>query len=230
MDQITVRTPDKPASASVPTKKKKAKKTGRIVIVALIVTVLALGGTAAYFYSKYQKVKNNPETVAKEETASLEKSIGKLMTLPTGETPNVATIIDKEKLKDQPFFNNAENGDKVLIYTKAQKAIIYRPSTNKIINVGPISLNQVAVAVVNAGGNVADTTKKLNDTFTTAVNVVATGDAKNKNAISKTTVVDVSGQNSKAAQDIATALGGTVGSMPAGESTPQGASIVVFVK
>ena len=152
------------------------------------------------------------------------------MTLPTGESPNVATIIDKDKLKDQAFFNNAENGDKVLIYTKAQKAIIYRPSTNKIINVGPITLNQVPVAVVNAGGNVTDVTKKLNDTFTTAINVATAGDAKNKNAISKTTVVDVNGQNAKAAQDIATALGGTVGSMPAGESAPAGASIVVFVK
>ncbi len=227
MEEIKVRTPDKPA----PTKKSahKRKKT-KFIIIGLLVLIVVLGGTAGYFYSKYQKVKNNPETVAKEETASLEKTLSKLMTLPTGETPSVATIIDKDKLKDQAFFNNAANGDKVLIYTKAQKAIIYRPSTNKIINVGPISLNQVPVAVVNAGGNVTDATKKMNDTFTTAVSVSSAGDAKNKAAITKTTVVDVNGQNAKAAQDIAAALGGVVATMPTGETAPSGASIVVFVK
>ncbi|MCV6900727.1 hypothetical protein OE165_27220, partial [Escherichia coli] len=40
--------------------------------------------------------------------------------------------------KTQAFFANAKNDDQILIYLKEQKAIIYRPSENKIINVGPI--------------------------------------------------------------------------------------------
>lgn len=75
-----------------------------------------------------------------------EEKVGKLLTLPTDEQPTVATVQDKEKLKDQPFFKDAQNGDKLLIYTKAQKAIIYREEGNKLINVGPVTLDTQAPA------------------------------------------------------------------------------------
>ena len=39
------------------------------------------------------------------------------------------------KLKAQPFFAKAQDYDQVLIFEKAKKAILYRPSTNKLIEV-----------------------------------------------------------------------------------------------
>jgi hypothetical protein len=71
--------------------------------------------------------------------------VGKLITLPADEKPTVATVTDVSKIKNQPFFQNAKNGDIVLVYTKAQKAILYRPTENKIVEVGAVNINNQAV-------------------------------------------------------------------------------------
>ncbi|OGN17447.1 MAG: hypothetical protein A3F48_04405 [Candidatus Yanofskybacteria bacterium RIFCSPHIGHO2_12_FULL_41_9] len=63
-----------------------------------------------------------------------------MLVLPTDEQPTVATVTDLEALKGQPFFLNAKIGYKVLIYTKAKKAILYDPQARKIVEVAPINL------------------------------------------------------------------------------------------
>lgn len=79
---------------------------------------------------------------AQAEVDALTAQVGKLINLPTDEKPTVATVTDASKVKDQSFFKNAQNGDKVFIYQKAQKAILYRPSENRIIEVGAVNINQ----------------------------------------------------------------------------------------
>lgn len=73
------------------------------------------------------------------EVRSLVSDVGDLMLLPEDETPTLATVTDLHALEGQLFFKNAQEGDKVLMYLKAQKAILYRPSIGKIIEVGPIT-------------------------------------------------------------------------------------------
>lgn len=92
----------------------------------------------------------NPNLEAQKEAETLVAALGKLMELPVGETPTIATISDREKLNDQIFFKAAENGDKLFAYNTAMIAILYRPSTNKIINVAPISINQPPNGVQDA--------------------------------------------------------------------------------
>lgn len=121
--------------------KKNAKMVKITVISIAVVILLAAMGSAAYLWNENRKIKQDPNVIAKQETAQLVGKVGKLMDLPADETPSIATVTDKEKLKDQPFFANAENGDKVLIYAKAQKAILYRPASDKIIEVMPISFS-----------------------------------------------------------------------------------------
>jgi hypothetical protein len=96
---------------------------------------------ASLFYVKYNDLKNNPEQFQQQELNSVVSKVSKLIELPKNETPTVATVQDNNKLRDQEFFAEVENGDKVLIFTSSKKAIIYRESTNRIINVGPISID-----------------------------------------------------------------------------------------
>jgi len=109
----------------------------------LIIIVLAAGGTAYVARQKPEVLglSKGPAQV-QAELDKLVADVGKLIALPKDEKPTVATVTDVEKVKDQPFFSNAKNGDKVLIYTNAKKAILYRPTENLIVEVGAVNINQ----------------------------------------------------------------------------------------
>ncbi|TSC92575.1 MAG: Uncharacterized protein CEN91_403 [Candidatus Berkelbacteria bacterium Licking1014_85] len=127
------------------------KKIGKIILtIFLILIFLGAIASAGWFGKKYYDLKRNPQNADKEEISALKNDVGNLIQIPS-EEPTMATVLDKEKLKDQSFFKNAENGDKVLIFTNEKKAILYRPSTKKIIKVGPISYD-------NSGAQSSNTT------------------------------------------------------------------------
>ena len=115
---------------------KKVFKVGFTILIVIV--VIGSLGVAGYFYNQYKEIKNNPNKISLDEINSLTTVIGKFMDLPMDETPTLATVTDKEKLKDQDFFKKSENGDKILIYANARKAILYRPSTQKVIEFAPL--------------------------------------------------------------------------------------------
>lgn len=112
------------------------KVTQKLVPIIAVVAILLAG----YFYAQIHTLKKNPNVAAQAEVADLVSKIGKLVLLPEGETPTVATVSDPEALKDQAFFAQAVKGDKVLIYAQAKKAILYSVSMNKIIEVAPLNI------------------------------------------------------------------------------------------
>lgn len=114
------------------------------------VLLLVLAGSTAYFYRQYLKVKQNSQQAIQEANQNLINQVSKLIVLPTGETPTIATVTDPEKLrKEQAFFAHASLGDKVLIYTGARKAYMYNPTQNKIIEVAPINIGAPAAGQAN---------------------------------------------------------------------------------
>jgi hypothetical protein len=127
-------------------------------------------GTAAYYVHRYNdsqkqvKKLSNPTVAAQQEQTQLITKIGALTDLPKNETPTVATVTDITKLQDQPFFANAQNGDKVLIYTKAKKAYLYRPSTNKIINIAPVNLGSGNTSTTGTTSNTSTTNSSTKTT------------------------------------------------------------------
>lgn len=115
--------------------KKSSEK--KLFVILILLVIIGLGGTG-YFYYNYSNLKKNPNAAAEKEVKGVLSKIGKFMVLPTDETPTLATVMDKEKLAAQPFFSKAQNGDKLVVYTKSRKAILFRESTNMIIEVAPI--------------------------------------------------------------------------------------------
>ena len=92
--------------------------------------------------SQVEKLRKNPQATAQAEVQDVITKVGKLIALPKGEAPTLATVTDKSKLGNQPFFAKATNGDKVLIYVKERRIYLYRPSSNQLIEVGTITVNQ----------------------------------------------------------------------------------------
>ena len=113
---------------------RKSNSSRKFLIAIAVLIMVGLAGMSYYFYSKYQKAIKNPSEVSRDEARGIASEIGKFMDLPN-EDPTLATITDTEKLKDQPFFAKAQNGDKVLVYSNAKEAILYRPSTHHVIQV-----------------------------------------------------------------------------------------------
>jgi hypothetical protein len=119
-------------------KKKSMSKQQFINRVLLVVLLIAIG-FGGYFYYKLNSLQKNPTAEASKEAKDLLGRVAKIYLIPTGEEPTVATVSDPEKLKDQSFFSGAQKGDKVLIFSQSGKAVLYRPSINKIIEVAPIN-------------------------------------------------------------------------------------------
>lgn len=162
----------------------------RLGIAAVVVGLLAGAvGASGYFYRAYKKTLSEKDSLLSQMTGKVEvpevesvvASISKLIELPTGETPTLATVSDKTKLESQSFFKRAENGDKVLIYTTAGKAILFRPSTGKVVD----------MTAVNTTGNEKASEAKPASSDIGKSGVVA-GDQTEAKAMTQTVETDVS--------------------------------------
>ena len=88
--------------------KKKIRLSPKIISVLIVLLLVLSGyGVAYYYYGQYKATKivlDNPEIASKNEVKEITEKLGLIYELPTDEEPSVATVLDVEKLKDQPFF------------------------------------------------------------------------------------------------------------------------------
>jgi hypothetical protein len=130
-----------------------------LIFTGVLVVVVILGLAAGYYYSNYQKLltqQNQPvtEQSATVEAVDLRDRIAALAVIPVTETPTVATVTDVSKLKDQLFFQNAENGDKIVAFAQSEIAVLYRPSSNKIVWMGPLLETQTGTPTPTASPSI----------------------------------------------------------------------------
>ncbi len=119
-----------------------------VAIVALVVIVL--GGYVVY--EKYFHL--TPAEKAQKELAAAVAGVSKLIILPQGDEPVLATVTDaKTLIAQQAFFAGAVNGDQLLLFPRNLKAVLWSPSRNVIVNVGPIQQPQSASAAAGIQTN-----------------------------------------------------------------------------
>jgi len=220
-----------------------------ILILGTVLTLCVIVGFCLYYYLQYQqnqKVLKNPLLASEMEQEKVVSNVSQLTQLPQGEQPTIAKVSDITKLQGQQFFQHAKNGDYVLIYSKAKEAILYDPDGNKIVQVGPISLNQSSSqqaalgaqttpqqisAVIENGTTIAGLAKKTEVQLATSlpvITVVSEGNAV-KQDYTQTIVVDLTGKNAAVASHLASVLKGIVGPLPSGEVKPAGADILIIL-
>jgi hypothetical protein len=125
-----------PSVSSAPTRRKPVGK-----ILFFVFLGLTLAGLVGYSFSMYwdgqQKLKAleraEPQKFAELEAVGLVQRVKRHMLLPD-EVPLVNTVTDVGKLKVEPFYANASEGDKVLVFST--RAILYNPSRDQIIEIG----------------------------------------------------------------------------------------------
>jgi hypothetical protein len=145
--------PEKMVKSPKPPRTTNSSAAKHLVIEAVLVLIIAALGLWAWqlytdrtaLRSQVSTLQANPQATIQKQTDGLISDVSKLLTLPVGETPTIANVSDVSQARQQSaFFNNAQNGDKVLMYVKAGEAILYRPATNKIILVAPLTFNSAS--------------------------------------------------------------------------------------
>ncbi|MBI3385840.1 LytR C-terminal domain-containing protein [Candidatus Gottesmanbacteria bacterium] len=207
-----------------------------------LLVLMALAVPSVYFYLQYRQAQSelaNPTAAGQAKAARIIQAVGKLMALPTDETPTVAAVTDSQKLPNQPFFANAKNGDVVLLYINAKKAILYRPERNQIIDIAPINSQSTPSASLTAptsevtpiaasdstkialrnGTKILGLTKTYETTLSTKLPGVMVVDRDNaaSSDYTKTVLYDLTGTKSGDASILATKLNITVGQLSKNE-------------
>ena len=121
----------------LPSKKPHPKS----ILWGLILVILAGSAFGSfYFYNtnqtalkKLTQLTTNTSSTADDSEKTI-TDLAKLLLIPTDDTPTIAVISDISKLANQPFFTKAQNGDKIIVFPKSQKVVLYRPSTNKVVD------------------------------------------------------------------------------------------------
>lgn len=215
----------------------------KFILIGALVAILAAGvGGGIYQYQKMLneltalKAATQPTSVsAAEEAKKLAAKVTKLVELPTNEVPTIVTVNDVNQLKGQPFFALAQNGDKVLIYTKAGRAVLFRPTTGKVIEITTISIGPptgqaspsaalkatMTVTLLN-GTNTVGLTKKYQEELKVKAPDLTVTDRENAKTsdYKKTILVDLSGLHRQQAQELAGALEIELSQLPEGEPKP----------
>jgi hypothetical protein len=225
------------------------KGTRKLLIPILFFLVLILMGVGVFVYVAYFKPSQTPLS---SDTGQILDDVKKMMVLPDNEIPTIATVTDKSKLSGQAFFKKAENGDKLLIFSSQSEAILYRPSSKKIVNVAPLDTSpgsgvlpeqqktnesvtptnvpQPAKTVILNGTGTSGLAAKAQDKLESGSdNIEVTQVGNSANDYKQTIVIDLTGENKTTVDEILKIIGGETSKLPEGETVDEEVDILVIL-
>lgn len=129
------RLPESATSRYTKTVQRAYNRTWKRVVILLVVISIGTG----IFLLLMQRPTMPTGLTGQAELIIVKRQVSQHYVLPKDEEPAVLTVTDKKKLTT-PFFKHVENGDRILIYQKNKIAIIYRPSIDRIVSVGPVEI------------------------------------------------------------------------------------------
>jgi hypothetical protein len=112
------------------------------------------------------------------------------------------------------------------LYFQAGKAIVYRPSTRQIVNMGPLAQPPAQVFIRNGSDKPVPESLAAKLTQPAGFNIVSQ-DNSPKPKYTKTIVVDVNSNRPDLAARLAKLIGAEVGKLPSGESQPEADLLVI---
>ena len=124
-----------------------------ILAAALLLGLCAVG---AYQFGRASVYRHHPGLAETDQAAAILANVGRIIQLPVGEAPSIATIKDAAAARTlQPFLEPAQAGDVLIVYPGAQIALLYRPANNKLIAVGPVTIPPTAVSASPVSPSIA---------------------------------------------------------------------------
>lgn len=119
------------------------------IIVVLLIVVASL---TALVYVQSQESGSTDDAVMVDTTTDTELSQKEVSIIAgrirdhimvPSEAPSLSVVLNAENLRaEQSFYSRVENGDVIAVYPVNRLAILYRPSEDILINVGPLYLEE----------------------------------------------------------------------------------------
>lgn len=131
----------------------KSSRAGKLLIALIVLALLALLVVSDMRRREAEKRMMDPSAVKnqanqeqnREAAKRIIERVRKLYMVPEGQEPTVATIVDVNQLRARnAFYAKAKNGDHLIVTT--DRAILYDPIADKIIDVVPVQVQAAAGA------------------------------------------------------------------------------------
>jgi hypothetical protein len=220
----------------------------QILVFALAIILIIASTIAGLLYQKYVLLAQNPDQIIKQEKEKQVKELAKHITVPPGELPEINTVINVAQYASDPFLSKAQEGDQLFVFKLANRAILYRPSEQLVVDVTTIHAQpggaagqkpgqgqpaapkvRPRVVIYNGSGDaeqVATVKSQLMAAFPDQLDFIGEP-VTAKEHYPATIIVDLTEAQTAAAQQMADKIGSTVAPFPKTEKRPDADFLII---